>query len=185
MRETLDRVGKEKNISLRPDGVRVYCFDQFCVETNHGKVKFRTEKAEEHFAFLIEQRGGFVSRHLILDSLWEDSDGERALVNFNSTLYNVKKAMLSFGVQIKIEYRRGSYRLNTDSLDCDYLNFFAVASRKSPANDENIIDNEAAASLYSGDFLRGNESPWAARSRKSCRILKWRSCLRCDAETTG
>lgn len=165
LHETLDRIGKDKNIPILSDGVRVNCFGQFYVQTNSGKVKFRTEKAEELFAFLIEQKGNFVSRSMILDSLWEDFDGERALVNFNSTLYNVKKAMLAFGARAEIEYNRGNYRLNVDQFDCDYLKFFGVASGKNPVSDENIADYETAASLYLGDFLKGNESPWAARSR--------------------
>jgi two-component SAPR family response regulator len=171
LRETLDRIGKEKNIPLRSDSVHVCCFGQFCVETNNGKVKFRTEKAEELFAFLIEQRGNFVSRSMILDRLWEDFDGERALVNFNSTLYNVKKALLAHGIKLPIEYAHGNYRLDMAGLDCDCLKFLELASDSKPVTGPNLPDFETAAKLFKGDYLSGKESLWAERSRQTFRNL--------------
>jgi Response regulator containing CheY-like receiver and SARP domains len=171
LRETLDRIVEEKNIPMASGRVQVRCFGKFAVETQTGKVKFRTEKAEELFAILLDQKGDFISRNRIIDCLWEDYDGERAVVHFNTTLYNVKKALLSQGIVNTIEYDRGNYRLDIKGLDCDYLKFYELASGDIAITDAKHSAYEAAAGLYTGEYLSGKDSIWLERNRQRLKEL--------------
>ncbi|MEN6350677.1 MAG: response regulator [Syntrophomonas sp.] len=171
LHETLNRIVKEKNIPMRDEKLQVRCFGKFTVETGTGPVKFRTEKAEELFAFLLDQRGKFITRSNIIDCLWEEFDGEKALINFNTTLHYVKKALFSHGVEIHIEYERGNYRLDPSELDCDYFQFYGLASHHTRVTTDSIGELEAAAGLYTGDYLAGKESIWSVRSRHSLKDL--------------
>lgn len=181
LQETLYRILEGMAAPALTGALAVRCFGKFTVRAGAQEIRFRTEKAEELLAFLIDSQGGYVSRNKILDSLWEDFDGDRAIVHLNSTLHNVKKALLPYGVKISILYDRGSYRLDPEGLDCDYLSFSALLAEKAGVNKgdrsggaeknaagktkRDIGRYEAAAALYTGDYLSGWEFYWAAGQR--------------------
>lgn len=100
-----------------------------------------------------------------MDSLWEDFDGDRAVVHFNTTLHYVKKALLPYGIQFSILYDRGSYRLDVEGLTCDYLQFCTFTENAGTAVRENILNYEETVALYTGEYLSGWEYDWAAGKR--------------------
>jgi two-component system, LytTR family, response regulator len=164
LHETLCRIIDEKDILVQSVPVAVKCFGKFCVKAGVEEIKFRTEKAEQLLAYLIGYRGHFVSRSKIIDSLWEDFEGDRAIVNFNTTLHNVKKALLPYGIHISILYDRGHYRLETEGMACDYLQF--CSHRLAGEVDaKNILEYEETASLYSGEYLSGWDNSWVGEKR--------------------
>jgi two-component system, LytTR family, response regulator len=166
LRASLDRIVEEKEIRMHPAEVQIRCFGKFSVTTANGEVKFRTEKAEELLALLIDRKGNFVARNEIIDDLWEEYDADRALIHFNTTLHYIKKALLQQGVAIPIEHQRGSYRFDLSRLACDYCRFQALAARTESVNPINISEYEEVAGLYSGDYLAGKEFAWAERNRQ-------------------
>jgi two-component system LytT family response regulator len=174
LQETLNRIDADQEIWTEPIPVRIRCFGKFKVIAGPAEVKFRTGKAEELLAFLIERHGDFVHRGEICDNLWEEYDGDRALIHFNTTLHYVKKALLQQGVEIPIGHDKGSYRLNIDGLDCDYCRFEKFSATAGRINQGNILEYEEAAGLYSGDYLAGMQYAWAERNRqmlKECFIM--------------
>lgn len=164
LKETLYRIIERKGSA--PSGeLSVRCFGRFSVCVGSEEVRFRTEKAEELLAYLMDNKGGFVSRSKILDSLWEDFEGDRAVTHFNTTLHYVKKALLRSGVQLSIQYDRGTYRLGTEGLRCDYLTFSGAVEKHETISPENRRRFEEAADLYGGEYLLGWEYSWAAAKR--------------------
>lgn len=164
LKETLYRL-MEWKIPVPSRGLSVRCFGKFGVRVGAEEVRFRTEKAEELLAYLIDQRGGFVSRSKITDSLWEYFEGDRAITHFNTTLHYVKKALLRYGVPFYVQYDRGAYRLDTDGISCDYLAFCLAAEKHETVTEENLRLFEEAAELYAGEYLLGWEYDWAAAKR--------------------
>ncbi len=165
LRETINRIRERRGLGARLETVHVRCFGRFSVMAGQEAVKFRTEKAEELLAFLIDKRTGFVSRREIIDGLWEDFDGDRALIHFNTTLHYLKKALLSCGIEIQISYDRGGYRLSLEALPCDYLEFCAFVDRGEGVNPANILEYEQKARLYATEYLSGWEYGWVGRKR--------------------
>jgi len=163
--ETLHRIIEGKSLPVPAGEMRVRCFGRFGVKAGRESIKFRTEKAEELLAFLIDKRDSFVSRREILDGIWEEFDGDRALAHFNTTLHYVKKALLSYGIQIPITYDRGGYKFNLEALTCDYLKFCAFAEKPGGAGQENILEYEETAGLYTKEYLAGWEYGWVERKR--------------------
>ncbi len=166
LHETLNRIVIEKQIRIQPTPVQIHCFGKFKVNVGTAEVKFRTEKAQELLAYLIDHGGDFIYRREICDYLWEEYDGDRALIHFNTTLYYVKKALLQQGVEIQIEYDKGSYRLNIEGLDCDYCRFLEFTTTAVRVDQSNILEYEEIAGLYRGDYLAGAEYIWAERQRQ-------------------
>jgi len=165
LRETLDRIIQEKDLQLNPSQMKVRCFGRFKVIIGSGEVKFRTGKAEELLAYLIDSRGREVSRNEIMDRLWPDYDGDRAVAHFNTTLHYVRKALLRNGIKAPIEHLRGSYRLDAGFIDCDGHRFLSRVSASDKINAIAIPEYEEIAALYIGDYLGDNEFQWAERNR--------------------
>ncbi|MBU7006025.1 response regulator [Phosphitispora fastidiosa] len=165
LQETLDRIIQEKEIQMNPSQMQVRCFGRFKVIIRSSEVKFRTGKAEELLAYFIDCKGREVSRNEIIDRLWPDYDGDRAVTHFNTTLHYVRKALLRNGIQVSIEHLRGSYRLDTSSIDCDGHRFLTRVSAADKISDITISEYEETAALYTGDYLGDNEFQWAERNK--------------------
>jgi len=166
LKETLHRIMQERKIDINNQSrIQVRCFGKFKVISGSGEIKFRTSKAEELLAYLIDGEGAEINRNKIIDTLWPDYDGDRAVAHFNTTLYYVRKALQHSGVQISIKYSRGFYRLDTASIDCDYYWFISFTAAPRVINDINISDHEEIAALYTGDYLADNQFRWPERSR--------------------
>ena len=167
LKETLYRIIEEKNISPSTEEVQVRMFGRFSVRVGKENVRFRTEKAEELLAFLVDKKGGFISRREIIDSLWEDFDGDRALMHFNTTLHYVKKALLYYGVKMfsTPTYDRGGYNFDLEGLECDYLKFSSSIEKVNVLGQESIPALEEAASLFKCEYLSGWEYNWVERKR--------------------
>ncbi|MHB8986679.1 MAG: response regulator [Eubacteriales bacterium] len=165
LKETLDRIIEEKNIQIHPAQMQVKCFGKFKVVTGSGEVRFRTGKAEELLAFLIDRGGEEVNRNEIIDRIWAEYDGDRAVAHFNTTLHYVKKALIQYGVEAPVGHARGAYRLDTAGISCDLHRFMSVVSAQNKISDISIPEFEEAAALYTGDYLEGNEFQWAERNR--------------------
>lgn len=161
--ETLRRILQQNGLQRQPWKLKVQCFGKFRVTLGPNEIRFRTEKAEELLAYLIDQRGNYISRSRIIDSLWEDFEADRAIVHFNTTLHYVKKALNTYGAELTIQHDRGSYRLDVDGLDCDYLKFSSFTDfREAEAS---ISRSEYIAGLYSGEYLSGCDYTWVTGKR--------------------
>lgn len=165
LKETLNRIVGEKGICAYSGELHIQCFGKFKVMSGSCDVKFRTGKAEELLAFLLDRKGSFVSRREIIDSLWEDFEGDRAIINFNTTLHYVKKALRSYEIKISITYNSGGYKLDTEGLNCDYIKFCTFMENAGAVGQENIAEYEEAAGFYIGEYLSGWEYDWVARKR--------------------
>lgn len=163
--ETIRRLNGLKHSGVQAEDFKISCFGRFTLVSGQQVVRFRTQKAEELLAFMIDKRGETVSRSEILDSLWAEFDGERSLIHFNTTLHNVKKALYQYGVSLPFTYDRGSYRFETDSLNCDYLKFSSFTDKSKSPSRGNILEFEEAARLFKGEYLTGWDCNWAAIKR--------------------
>ncbi len=166
LQETLKRLSAAQTAAPYSRAVQVCCFGKFDVNIGNAAVKFRTEKARELLAFLIDRQGDFVHRGEICDCLWEDYDGDRALIHFHTTLYYMKKALLQQGAAIPIEHQRGSYRLNGAELDCDAWRFQAFAAKTGSVSRNNVAACEEIIGLYRGNYLVDTPFNWAERQRQ-------------------
>jgi two-component SAPR family response regulator len=165
LRETIGRLERKPVIPRAFKSLTVQSFGNFSVTTGEAEVKFRTEKAAELMAFMIDSWGASVSRSKIIDSLWEDFEGDRAVVHFNTTLHNIKKALSSIGIRLPIVNDRGNYRVVTEDMESDYHTFCAIVEHNKTIDAISITECELAGALYKGEYLNGWEYPWVAGKR--------------------
>lgn len=162
----LGRIHEESNaVKQNESAVKVTCFGKFTVSINGEQLKFRTAKAEELFAYLIDSEGKNVHRNHIIDSFWMDYEGDRGMILFNTTLYYLKKAFIQKGAQLKIEYNRGSYQLDLEKIECDAIDFMNRIRNLKPVSSQTIKHYEDALALYTNDYFEQNEYDWAVKKR--------------------
>lgn len=166
LKETLCRIAEEKDIKISPTGMSVRCFGKFKVMAGQHEVRFRTSKAEELLAFFIDGRGEDIFRNDIIDRVWPEFDGDRAVAHFNTTLYYVKKALIQNGIEVPIRHSRCAYRLDASNISCDYHTFMAFAAVHKSLDNSSISEFEDAVARYTGDYLVGNDFWWAERNRQ-------------------
>lgn len=165
LEETLHKLIAIKGEVIQPGGLLIRCFGKFTVMKGQDEVKFRTEKAEQLLAFMVDRRNNFISRSEIIDNLWADFDGERALIHFNTTLHYVKKALLPYDIRIPFSYDRGGYQFDSSDLHCDYLRLSSFLDQDRTISPSNVLEFEEVTSLYIGEYLAGWEYDWVAVKR--------------------
>lgn len=145
-----------------PSSVEIQCFGGFKVVLGHEQtVKWRTKKAEELFALFITCYPKELTRDKIIEYLWPEVDSEKAIVYFNTTLYNTKKVFSSYGIKDVIVNRNGRYCIREGVLQCDVWQLekeFASGYRVSAQNVQQIIQH--LTELYRDLFFDGYDYNW-------------------------
>ncbi|MBV7274503.1 response regulator [Clostridium sp. PL3] len=168
MKKTLERYIKRCGDQKKDEKSRcilVSSFGRFSVESENGeKMKFRTVKTEELFAFLIHHQGNPVSKEKIMEELWYDRDVDKAQSILYTTLYQLRKDLENFGLSNIIENSRkdgGICRLiwSPDYWDCaEYIKLYKQYKNGSLS----MESLKHAIEIYQNGYLTGNGYRWAA-----------------------
>ncbi|WP_168735428.1 response regulator [Cohnella fermenti] len=154
--------GAAKNSTL------VRLFGGFRIQGPNGSpVHWRTAKTKELFAFLVLRGGSFVSKWDILDSLWPDSDEERAHTNLYTTVYKLRKALREASADIAIEQSMENYGIRMgDSVWVDAEELKKLALSASPLDNEAADRHRAVLHSYEGELLAGWDSLWCVSEQE-------------------
>lgn len=121
-------------------GVFVKTFGHFDVFVNNTPIMFRSGKAKELLALLVDRQGGTVSTDQIICTLWEDRPNDEATQNLCSKVCkNLCKELTEYGLQDIFITNRGTRRVDTDLFECDLYQF--------------LEGREHARRQFAGDYL--------------------------------
>lgn len=102
--------------------VKVRCFGNFDVFINDSAVLFKSEKAKELLALLVEHRGGSLSVPLILSYMYPTRLND---IPSQNLIHKLKKTLLRelefYNISYIITMTRGSICCNTPFIECDYF----------------------------------------------------------------
>ncbi len=161
--KTLERI-KPVAAPKKKTTIKINCFRHFSIMVNGKEINsgWRTRKAEELIAFLISEKGSFVSKDKIAEALWLEQEHESAMSNLYMAYYYVKKQENKTGVRIPIESERGKMRINAELIECDMLEFDKLIDAGNGAYaDERVAYMEKAAELYQGALFEDGYYTWA------------------------
>ena len=152
-----DRADQAGNSSA----ARVQCLGGIAVVGKNGaQVRFPTQKAEELFAYLLIHRGGDVSKWTVCESLWPESEPEKAAHNLHTAIYRMKKTLQEYGVRIRLESRKGTYRF--ELLDpCDYVRLNDLLERSPSFLYSNAEASEQVLRQYRGSLFGDKGYLWS------------------------
>lgn len=105
-------------------GVFVKTFGHFDVFVNNTPIMFRSGKAKELLALLVDRQGGTVSTDQIICALWEERPNDEATQSLCSKVCKgLCRELTEYGIQDMFVTNHGSRRVNVDLFECDLYQF--------------------------------------------------------------
>lgn len=112
-------VAKQRTISKHK---RVFAktFGHFDLYVDGKPIMFRSGKAKELLALLIDREGGTVTSDQIIGTLWEDRPNDEATQSLCSKIgKTLQKELKQYQAEDLVISSRGVKRIDTDLFDCD------------------------------------------------------------------
>lgn len=154
----------EKTRKVEDDRLIINCFGAFSIKkaSDNEPLRFRTSKAEELLAFLIQNEGRARSKDMILDTLWPEADLDKAANNFRVTCTYIRSTLADFGYTDVLVRDHDDYSVNTSRIKCDYIDF-----RNKIANPDTLplADVEVLVNIYKGPYLENRFYDWAEETK--------------------
>lgn len=130
-------------------------FDGFEVFVNEQRVNFRSCKAKEMLALLVEKKGSSVSLAQMAYVLYEDTPEQLAKNNIRVIFHRLRQTLEEYGGGDMLIHRRGSFAVDTALFECDLY--------------EMMKGNEKYLISYSGSYMP--EYQWAFTMKPYLDIL--------------
>lgn len=176
MKKTIERLMKKTPCFQESTGrkLRIKCLGQFeVVLENQEPIKWRAEKTSELFAFLLHDRGRNHSKEEMLDKLWSEVDPEKSVKQLYNGIYYIRKALEAYGIGKDLIRIGSNYSLKLGDVELDVESFYELEKSDSSYSIEVLEEMEA---LYKGDYLAGENYPWADFERERLSRL-YQQCL--------
>jgi Response regulator containing CheY-like receiver and SARP domains len=121
-------------------GIFVKTFGHFDVFVNGRPIMFRSGKAKELMAFLVDRQGGTVNTDQIICALWENRPNDEATQNLCSKVCKaLGNELRENGAEKVLVSKRGVKRVDTERFSCDLYDLLA--------------DDEKAKKNFVGDYM--------------------------------
>lgn len=120
--------------------VEIHTFGYFDIFVSGRPIMFKSEKAKELLAILVDRRGGYVTADEAISLLWEDEPASPVVLSrYRKIALRLKNTLEEYGVSQIVESVNGKRRLATEYVDCDLYRYLS-------APQENV-------SLFHGSYL--------------------------------
>lgn len=97
------------------------CFDCFL---DGRELSFPQAKCKELLAYLVDRRGGSVTRSEAFSILWDDRLYDRSMQKqLDGIIRSLRSALQGYGIASILEMRRGTMRICPERLQCDLYRF--------------------------------------------------------------
>ena len=146
---------------------RIFCFGDFRAFGSgcDNPVQWRTAKARELFAFLFHKRDTLLSKWKICEALWPESTAGKVETYLHTTLYKMKKDLISVGINVCIKYKNGYYQCIFPEIYSDVVEFEEILKDFSVT--PNCIDEiqekkvGRALKLYNNGYFQEDAYTWS------------------------
>lgn len=113
--------GKTEKHSLH---ISAHTFGSFDLFVDGKPVVFTRAKSKELLAYLVDQRGAFVTRSAAATVLWEDEAYDRTKQKYlYAVIRSLKDTLAQYNAESILETKRESLRIIPEKIECDLYNF--------------------------------------------------------------
>ncbi|WP_342565307.1 response regulator [Paenibacillus sp. FSL R7-0345] len=130
------------------------------------EVKWRTSKTKELMSFLFLKGLSDVHKGQIIQALWPDCSEEQAQSNLHTTMYKLKKALKTTGIDADIQFKSGRYRMALDRATGDVWEFEDFVRGNMHVDSANALHYERVLELYTGDLFADSDYLWSISKRE-------------------
>jgi two-component system LytT family response regulator len=175
--KTLNRIkayfptGERITENLSNPELEVICFKRLALSAiidPEGKMKWRTAKIKELFAFLIHHKRKWVARDLLIEAIWPQFTPDKAMIHLHTSIYQIRKIIKLSGLQATLEFSLESYRLNADNLTTDVELFESRLNDMESLkimNESQWRQSDFLLKLYKGHYFEEEDYTWAKSKR--------------------
>lgn len=129
--------------------LRFRAFGEFEVFDKDQPVTFDYAKTRELLAFLVDRNGSLCTSGMLMDALWEDSEGTIRHASYLRNLRSdLKRVLREHQAEDILVQRRGLLGIDRTLVSCDYYDY---------------LDGKLSADAFEGEYM--NQYSWA-----ECRI---------------
>lgn len=162
--------------------LEVSCFGKFrVVILETGKeISWRTRKALELFAYLVDLEGRPVERRTLLEQLWPDDAPENEVAMLHNMIYNIRKE-LSSQPELKnlIQYKGRKYYLDGSRIRVDLVSKKQICELAEKGKARELYERRDELLNHWGVYLREVDGTWCMARRayfertygKACSLL--------------
>ncbi|SCW77294.1 Two-component response regulator, SAPR family, consists of REC, wHTH and BTAD domains [Paenibacillus tianmuensis] len=168
--------------SRTKEQVTIRCFQTLEVDTgDSGPVHWRTNKAQELFAYLVHLRDQPVRKDALLELFWPDIDPKKGYTQLYTTIYQIRKTASAVHPGIRIVSGDKGYRLELNGVDVDVVTWEERLQTAPPLSEPTLARHLQLLELYRGDYLEDCGYWWAENERERLRMLWYRHAMRVAA----
>jgi len=149
------------------------------------ELPWRTKKACEFMAYMIEQGGRPVERDRLLGLLWQDNMPESAVAMLHNIIYSLRRELPASAARDFISYKGKCYAADLsliDDGDADILDACRAVREKDTAA---LVRHAQLFASYWGKYLANLDCGWAAELREHYDRLFVDGCLMLAAHFHG
>ncbi|XOK62406.1 response regulator [Paenibacillus elgii] len=191
--KTLTRLSQAKAAKTEPEHlaarssktkeqVTIRCFQTLEVDTGEsGPVHWRTNKAQELFAYFVHLRDQPVRKDALLELFWPDIDPKKGYTQLYTTIYQIRKTANAVHPGIRIVSGDKGYRLELNGVGVDVVTWEEGLQTAPPLSEHTLARHLQLLELYRGDYLEDCGYWWAENERERLRMLWYRHAMRVAA----
>lgn len=179
LEKTLDRLeqinNKHKKRVVNSTIISLFGGLQVISPDGHTQIlKWRTSKAKELFAYLLNHRDEIIYRDTILELFWPESDRDKAAKQLYTAVYTIRQTLKNYGldgVQISSPLLNSGYKLLLEQTIVDVEQWLASLKSLPTLEQANVEEHEQVFQMYTGDYLEDCDYLWAESERERLRRL--------------
>ncbi|GGG63063.1 response regulator [Paenibacillus radicis (ex Gao et al. 2016)] len=146
-------------------------------KTPSAKLKWRTSKAQELFAYLLHLKEQWISKEQLLDCLWPDYPPDKGMTHLHTSIYQIRKLLREWSEEAVIDFSQDCYRLSfTGEGAFTDVELFekALMETSAPVGDSASLaaahpHYDSMLRLYTGHYLEEHDYWWAKPRQEQLR----------------
>ena len=144
--------------------LKINCLGDFTIAwEGKSPINWRSKKAQELVAFLIQNKGKQLSSEALIDNIWPDADQESGSHLMRNAIYYIRRALKNYGVTEKEISIQGRYCMTVKNADLDVDLFERSFERIQSKSD--IESCVICADQYSGEYLPNDGWLWSVQRK--------------------
>lgn len=175
-------MAEKTEMNSRQQLLQVSCFGKFrVVILETGKeISWRTRKALELFAYLVDLEGKPVERRILLEQLWPDDAPDNEVAMLHNMIYSIRKE-LSSQPELKnlIQYKGRKYYLDGSRIRVDLDSKKSICKLAEMGKARELYERRDELLNHWGVYLREVDGTWCMARRayfertygKACSLL--------------
>ena len=166
-RELFDSVMKVGVVKQsKPLVVRRFGEFSISIAESGREIQWRTRKACEFMAYMLENNGKPVGRDKLLEVLWPFDMPNNAVAMLHNIIYNLRRELSAAGTENFIRYRDKCYSLDMSMAQDEDEDIFELCGAYESGSVSRVIEMGKNTLEYWGKYLRNVDCDWADNLRE-------------------